>query len=114
MRFEPLGSTEHDQLQLDAAKTLGPEGTMLELRKTEKRMGVRRMIVGVSKQTGLKSLTDATWDNVSGQDLDNNWDKYFNAKDDAVLLGLYSEYHELTNEDLDSVVKNVQSVSIES
>ncbi len=113
VRFRELPSSEHDQLQLDAAKQIGPEGTMLELRKIEHRMGVRRMVVGVTKQTGLKDLTGANWDKVSAADVDQNWETYFNSKDDAFLLELYRSYHEITLAEVEDLAGKVTSVSID-
>lgn len=111
VRFRELSSPEHDQLTLDAAKLLGPEGTMLELRKIESRMGVRSMIVEVTRQSGLKNLTEATWDKVTTADVEARWSELFTAKDDAVLLDLFRSFHEVTQAEMEDISKTVVAVS---
>lgn len=111
VRFRELNAVEHDTLSLDAAKQLGPEGTMLELRKIEHRMGVRMMIVAVTKQNGLKTLDGATWDKVTIADVEAKWSEYFTAKDDAILLDLFRTYHEVNGVEMEEIGKTVSAVT---
>ncbi len=111
VRFKELTAPDHDQLTLDAAKQLGPEGTMLELRKIESRMGVRSMIVGVTRQSGLKDLNAATWDKVTTADVEARWTEFFTAKDDAVLLDLFRSFHEVSQSEMEDISKTVIAVS---
>lgn len=114
VRFRTLSAAEHDKLTLDAAKQIGPEGTMLELRKLEYRNGVRAMIVGISSQSGLKELSkDVVFKKVDPFDLDSNWSEYFNPKDEAVLTELYRSFHEVTQSEIDDISGKIQMVSVD-
>ncbi len=86
---------------------------MLELRKIETRMGVRSMIVGVTRQSGLKDLTGATWDKVTTADVEARWSELFTAKDDAVLLNLFQSFHEVSQAEMEDISGKVQTVSVD-
>lgn len=113
VRFLPLLPPEHSKVMLDAAKQMGPESTVIELKSTEWTMGVRRMILAVTKETGLVDplANGATWRKLNAAQIDEEYDTLFNSKDDAVLKGIYRDYHEVSADEIDTLRGKVIAVS---
>lgn len=116
VRFKVLGPTEHEKLSIDAAKNVGSEATMLELKKLEWSMGVRRMITEVTVGTGYRSQDalldpEVKWKKVTTQDLDANYEEWFTAKDHAVLCEQFRTHHEVSMDELKAISGKVLEVS---
>jgi hypothetical protein len=113
VRFRDLDPTEVEQITIDAGKGLTTDASMLELRKTEWRLGSRRMITAVTEGKALKEadLPTAKWIDVNEQYLDAHYTSLFTAKDNALLTALYREYHEINEDELDAISKKVLTVS---
>lgn len=110
-----LFATEKDSVTLDAAKQVGKDASVADFRLTEIRVGVHRMIKKVSdkrldKGVDLRS-PDIKWKEVDLEDLEDNYDKYFSAKDDAVLAGLYRKLHEVNFEEIEAIAGKAVQVS---
>lgn len=105
VRIKLLSPDETNQLMLDAAKILGSEGTMVELKKLEWSMGVRQMICSVTVQKGLKDVMgeDVSWKDYDRQLMDQEYKKLFGPKDDAILQALYRQYHEVSQAEVDAI-----------
>ena len=112
VRFRTLDPVEHEQVMITAGRAIDENASMLELRKVEWRIGVRRMLTAVTKQDGLTeaSLATAEWQPVTEQALDGSYVQLFTAKDNAVLTALYRQYHEISETELDSIAKKVLRV----
>lgn len=110
VRFKTLSPSEIDKITLDAAKVIGPEGTMIELRKAEWLMGVKHMLTHVSDP--CDDLATAKFRKVTMQDLDgDNYDDLFTPRDHNLLVQLYREYHEVTQEEVDKIMGKALPVS---
>ena len=118
VRFKVLDPYEHDAITLDAAKVVGMEGTMIELRKLEWKMGVKRMIVAVTKDGGYKDTDDliskeAAWRKMTVKDLDEEYNKLFTAKDDQFLCAMFRQYHEVSEDELQAISGKARTVSVD-
>ncbi len=117
VRYRQLDPFEHDQVLTDAAKVVGPEATMIELRKQELSMGTRRMICAVTKSGGyakpddVLALPETEWKKMSQKDLDEDFTKLFNAKDYNVLRRIYMELHEVSDDDVLAISGKALTVS---
>jgi hypothetical protein len=113
VRFKSLPPDESDKISADAAKLIGSEGTFVELKKTEWRMGVRKMIREVTVEGGLKTCMgdDVKWQKVTPMSLDSDFDKLFTSKDAALLAAVYREYHEVNEKDIEDIVGKALAVS---
>jgi len=110
VRFKTLGPSDIDKITLDAAKVIGPEGTMIELRKAEWLMGVKQMLTHISDP--CTDIETAKFRKVTMQDLDGeNYDGLFGSRDHSFLVQLYREYHEVTQEDVDKIMGKALPVS---
>lgn len=117
IRFSMLSATDSDELVSSAIKLLGETSTMAELRTKVGELGIKQMLSAVTEKAGLKDVDllnpDTKWKLVNVEDLDANYNKYFNAKTHKVLGHLYNEYHEVGKDEADAIVKKVQEVAID-
>lgn len=115
IRFAELTPLERDKVLADAAKLVGKEATMLELRGLEHRLGVKAMLKAYTEQSGLTDddliKPETKWKKVTIQELDDKYDSIFSAKDHAVLAALYVRYHDVTSEEVDKIVGKALPVS---
>lgn len=104
VRVRELTSDEVRAIENMAAKTLGKDATFMEIRNETLRLGVREMIVAVSpklpdpQRTDLHVLTEQEKLSPSGP-----WcfDKLFRSKDEAFLSKKYSDFHEVSKDDVE-------------
>lgn len=112
VRFRLLAPTEVDTATIDAAKQLGPEGTLAELRILEGREALKRMIVAYT-EPGLsaEAVLSATWIKALPEVLETDYGRIFPAKDDKVLYGIYKRFHEVSADDIDQIVGKALDVA---
>lgn len=116
IKFEPLKPSEIDALMLEAAKAIGPEGTMIELRKMQVKNGILNMVKEVTVEAGLykdgqANQPDTKWKKYTYQTLEAEYDTLFTSRDHAILEGLYHSYHEVNGDELQAIMGNAVMVS---
>lgn len=116
IRFRVLGPSETDKILINAAKIVGTEGTVIELKKLEWTLGAKMMLVEVTTSRGLKELpTDkGGWKKVDLMGLDSDYDKLFSAKDNATLQALYRQYHEVNESEVQAIISKALPVALEA
>lgn len=112
VRFVPLDPAEHEAVQLLATKDIEPSASMLDLKRIEWRLGVHQMI----KQVSTEPVTDPNgadvkWRKVTPQVLDETYKDLFTAKDHQLLVALYRQYHDVSDEEIKAISGKVQTVS---
>lgn len=114
VRFKTLSPDEVEKVNVDAAKLVGTEATIVELKKRVWAMGVRRMVQEYSdpalSEEGLQAK-GIKWKKTSVQELDEKIATIFEAKDCAYLEALYRQYHEITEPELQALSGKVLAVS---
>lgn len=101
VRFKVLSPAEAGSLMDQAAKIVGPQGTMIELRRTQWSLCVQAMLTEYTDPTD--EPMGAKWFKASTQQMAADYDKLFTAKDDQILISMYREYHEVDQEEIDSI-----------
>lgn len=105
VRVRLLGPTEVDQATIDAAKQMGPEGVVAELRVLEASEFIKRMLVAYTEPNlSAEELLTANWIQADPSLIETEYGRIFNAKDDRVLYGLYRHYHQISAEEIDQIV----------
>ncbi len=117
VRYKLLTPSERERVQLNAGKHVGPDTTILELRNLENRFGVQAMIVAYTKQTGFKDesklmVENVVWQNTDAMELEDQYNKLFTAKDDAVLCRVYQKNHEVSESEVDAIMGKSIQVSV--
>lgn len=95
VRCRELDPTEVEDNLTAAAKLASKDATIIELKKTEWRNGVKRMITEVSDPTDDPMKKDLKFRKLSPQQLDEQWASLFKAKDVLLLESVYRDYHEV-------------------
>lgn len=113
VELDPL---EIEKAELCAAKELGKEATLTEVRAAIARECMFRMIKAVTKKDGLASLDGAEWTTVRQQDLEDeegplNFAKLFRSKDAQIIRTKYRQWHDATDKELDDIEGGAQAVS---
>lgn len=93
-----------------AAKLVGMDATVLELKKTEWRMGSKLMLVEVSEPCEDPMAEGVKWRKVT-PDILEDFGAYFTPKDAQVLEALYRDANELLPSELDAIVGKALPVS---
>jgi hypothetical protein len=101
VRIEPLTSTEIDENEKNEAANITETTKNAEFNAAVAALGMRRMIQAVSEPTNEPKT--AKFEDVSLAVLVQNWGKWFNAKDSALLRAIYLQEHTVTNEDLEAI-----------
>jgi|ERR1041385_4699221 hypothetical protein len=116
VRVVELTATEKDAVTLDAAKQVGKDASVADFRVTEIHYGVSRMIKQVSdkKYDTMEALLapDVKWKDTDPGDLEDNYDKYFTAKDDAVLSAIYRKLHEVSADEIEAIAGKALPISV--
>ncbi len=118
VRLKVLGLGARAAITEAAAKELGPEGTMMQLRQREAVDGVCAMVVGVTEKTGFKTKADlvaagdaAGWKKVTFAELVDDSAKYFGAKDMAALANVFRKLHDVTEQEVDDILGEALDVT---
>lgn len=111
-----LFPSEKDKLTKDLAHTIGKDASVLDFRVSEMREGVLSMLkfytkAKFKKPEDLLSLTEKDWVEVDKLSLEDSYDKVFTAKDDAVLCAIYKRLHEVSLDEIESIVGKARTVS---
>lgn len=111
VRVKPVDPAQAEHNLANAAKLVGKEATMLELKKVEWRNGVKSFVVEYSDPCkDPMTLTDKQWHKVSVGTFDD-LGKFFTAKDMAFLEHLYREEHEINQDEVDAIAGKALPVS---
>lgn len=111
VRVRGLEPIEAEQVLSDAAKIVGEEGTILELKKTQWRNGIKFMVVAISDPCeDPRKLDPKQWKKTTPQMLENLGD-FFTPKDIGVLEAVYRDFHEVNPEELKAITGKALPVS---
>lgn len=110
VRVKMLDPTETEENLQAAAKIVGPDGLVLDLKKTEWRMGVKRFIVSFSEPCEDPMAADVKWTKASPAVLDD-MGSVFTAKDLGVLEAIFRDYHEVNPAELEAIAGKALPVS---
>lgn len=125
VRFRELTAPEVDGLAVEAIKAINnKDATVAEFRVAETREGIVRMLCAVTKKGGLtkatiRELRPTDWQQLTQADLMNPngdlaYEKLFsNSKDHAVLGAIFAQYHKVSQSELDAIVGEVLTVSVD-
>jgi hypothetical protein len=108
VRVQALEPADLEENLTSAAKIVGDQGTILELKKTEWRNGLKRFVVAVSEP--CEDPKAAKWKKVTPMDLENLGD-LFGPKDVAVLEQIFREFHEVSPDEIKAITGKAQAVS---
>lgn len=118
VRIRTLSPTQRSTIIETAARSLGADGTVVELRAAEAVASVNSMVVAITEQTGLKDsaeliskAAELKWLPMTAELLDENFSKYFGAKDQSALIAIFRSYHEVTEKEVDDILGEVQDVA---
>lgn len=116
LKFRGLPPREHDTLMTEAGKLVGKDSSMIELKRKEWSLGVQKFIHSVTVEDGFKTSDDlraeaVKWRRVTEQDLDSNFDEWFDAKDYAMMLDLFRQHHEISQDEVAAISGKVLEVS---
>lgn len=112
VRVQELGPDEKDDLMIQAAKSLGKDASILELKRREWKMGVLSMIKQVST-VPVKDANgaDVKWKSYSYDELEEAYKTLFTSKDHSLLVAAFRHFHEVTEEEVDAIVGKALPVS---
>lgn len=110
VRVQELDPTDAEKNLTDAAKIVGKEATILELKKVEWRNGVKRFVVEVSDPCDNPMDPSVKWTKLKPGDLDDPG-AFFNTKDMMFLEALFREYHEISADEQDALMGKALPVS---
>jgi hypothetical protein len=114
VRFVPLDPTELETVQLLATKEIDATSSVIDLKRHEWKLGVHQMIKQVSltaDPTMDPNGHDLKWKKVTPAVLDSEYKELFTAKDHQLLVALYRQYHDVTDEEIRAISGKVQTVS---
>lgn len=114
IRFMPLNPNEYEGVQILASKEIDAKSSIIDLKRLEWKYGVQQMIKEVSTTADVvmdPNGPDVKWRKVTPQILEEEYSKLFNAKDHNVLVALYRQYHDVSEEELKLISGNVRTVS---
>lgn len=93
-----------------AAKLVDKDATVIEFKKTEWRNGVKLMVVKFSEPCADPLAEGVKWkDNSAG--LLDDLGTYFTSKDVGVLQGIFRNFHEVSEDELNDIVGKALPVS---
>ena len=122
VRFSLLSPADHDDVMLQAAKRIGPEGSLIELKKAEWREGVMRMVKEVTVNTDCFSQEallrpEVKWRKVTYVDLEADFNesdedkRLLQPKDWAILTEMYRSKHDVSLDEVKLIQGKVLAVS---
>lgn len=111
VRVEELDDITHADNLAAAAKTLGPEASIIELKKMEWRMGLRMFIREISDPCDDPFDPGVKWKKLTVADFEDGMAKFFTTKDVAVLEAMYRDYHEIAADEIETIMGKGMSVS---
>ncbi len=113
VQFKLLTPSEIGKVSQNAAKIVGTDATIIDLKKMEWLLGVKAMLCAVTVAKGLKTIVgkDIKWKELNAMDIDMEYDKLFGGKDSQVLEAVYRQYHEVSQSEVDAIVGKALPVS---
>lgn len=105
-----LDSFEVEDNLTSAAKMLGKGVEYFEVKKAEWRNGVKKFIVAYSAPMD-KAEGDIKFTKADQGTMDGEYTKLFTSKDTQVLEGVYRDFHEVSQEDIDAIMGKALPVS---
>ena len=104
VHVEAMGPSDVENNLTAAAKLVGKEAPILELKKTEWRNGVKLFVRSFSDPCeDPRALEPKQWKKVTPGMLDD-MGAYFTSKDIQVLEALFRDYHEVNPDELEAIV----------
>lgn len=112
VRYRELSAPECDGLTRLALAEVGMEASMIDLRKAERREGAKAMIVAVT-DPGLTSLDGAKWRTLTREQVEDEFNKLFNAKDQKFLCAVYEKLHEVSVVEVEEIMGKALPVTLD-
>lgn len=110
VRVRTLDPIEVEDNLKHAAKLVGMDATVLELKKTEWRMGSKLMLVEFTEPCEDPLAPEVKWSKVGPSVLDD-FGAYFTPKDVQALEAIYRDANELLPSELDAITGKAIPVS---
>lgn len=110
VRLRELDPMEVEANLTATAKLVGPEATIVELKKVEWRNGVKLMVAQMTDPCDDPFVEGVKWKKITGGMLDD-LGTYFKAKDILALEAIYREYHEVVPAELEAITGKAVPVS---
>lgn len=110
VRLRELGPADISDNLTNAAKLVGPEATLIEMKKIEWTNGVKRMLAEISEACEDPLVDKVKWKKVSPADLDD-LGSYFKAKDVLALEAIFRENYEVVPSELAAITGKAVPVS---
>lgn len=116
VRIEVLSNDQRDALFEAAAKDVGAEATMLELRRREDKSAVCAFVIEVTEKAGYKKADElfadgVTWKKVNADELDAKLSTYFTTKDVATLIAIFRKLHDVTQKEIEDIMGEALDVT---
>lgn len=102
LRLKPLGPSQVESNLTNAARLVGKDALYFELKKSERRSGIKEMIVEFTDPVDDPRAEGTKWRKPTHDQFVDH-DEYFTAKDWAVLESIYSDYHEVSAEEIEAI-----------
>lgn len=102
VRLKELSPSEVEANLTSTAKTLSGDASIIELKKSEWRNGVKLMIVSFTEPCEDPFAEGVKWRKATGGMLED-LGEYFKAKDVLALEAVYREFHEVIPSELEAI-----------
>jgi hypothetical protein len=119
VRVRMLSPSEVAKSDRDGSAVAGPKAGLMDLRAAQQFEGLKRMLVEVTTDAGLKELQgDAVrWTKVTLQDLDmpgpRHIDVLFTPRDIGALQNIFARLHEVRLDEVDALMGKALDVASE-
>ena len=110
VRVRVLDPDEVSENLLAAAKLVGPQASIIELKKVEWRNGIKRMIQEISDPCVDPMSPDMKWKKNTAGMLDD-MGAIFTSKDVLALEAIYRDYHEVIPDEVEAIAGKAVPVS---
>lgn len=113
VRFEMLDPDMRENIAALAAKEAGPDTSMIEYKRNEWKLGVHQMIRQVSEPCDDPLDSKVRWKKYTAETLDEAYKELFTSKDHQILVSLFRQYHDVSDEEIKSIQGKVLTVSVD-
>jgi hypothetical protein len=115
VRIRDLSTPERRQVENDAAKLVGEEGSLMQLRNETLSQALFRMVVEVTKEPVQSLGNGEQWVRtpLASLAIPGEWDRLFTARDTQALERIYNKRHEMSPTEVDLLAGKLLPVATE-